>query len=93
VIGKVEDFADEEKLASYFGVVPVVKQSNETERHGRITRSGSKLGRTTLVQCTLVAIRHSPYLKQFYERTKARRGTGKAIIATARKFLGSCTGR
>jgi transposase len=30
----------------------------------------------------------SPYLKKFYERTKARRGTGKAIIATARKFLG-----
>ena len=40
------------------------------------------------MQCTLVAIRHSPYLKKFYERTKARRGTGKAIIATARKFLG-----
>lgn len=88
VIGQVEDFADEGKLASYFGIVPVVKQSNETERHGGITRSGSKLGRTTLVQCTLVAIRYSPYLKKFYERTKARRGTGKAIIATARKFPG-----
>jgi transposase len=88
VIGKVEDFGDENKLASYFGVVPVVKQSNETEWHGRITKSGSKLGRTTLVQCTLVAIRYSPYLKRFYERTKARRGTGKAIIARARKFLG-----
>lgn len=88
VIGRVEDFVDEDKLASCFGIVPVVKQSNETERHGGITKSGSKLGRTTLVQCTLVAIRHSPYLKQFYERTRARRGTGKAIIAAARKFLG-----
>lgn len=88
VIGRVEEFADEDKLASYFGIVPVVKQSNETERHGGITKAGSKLGRTTLVQCTLVAIRHSPYLKQFYERIKARRGAGKAIIATARKFLG-----
>jgi transposase len=41
-----------------------------------------------LVQCTLTAKRFSPYLKQYYERIKERRGAGKAIIATARKFLG-----
>jgi len=48
----------------------------------------SKLGRTTLVQCTLIAKRYSPYLQRFYERIKKKRGSGKAIIATARKFLG-----
>lgn len=88
VIGNIADFADENKLASYFGIVPSVRQSNETDHRGRITKGGSKLGRTTLVQCTLVAIRYSPYLKKYYERLKARRGAGKAIIATARKFLG-----
>lgn len=88
VIGEVEDFADESRLASYFGIVPVVRQSNETEHRGGITKGGSKLGRTTLVQCTLSVLRYSPYLKKFYERIKARRGAGKAIIATARKFLG-----
>jgi hypothetical protein len=36
----------------------------------------------------LVAKKYSPYLKQFHERIKARKGGGKAIIATARKFLG-----
>ena len=41
-----------------------------------------------LVQCTLTAKRFSPYLKQYYDRIKERRGSGKAIIATARKFLG-----
>lgn len=65
-----------------------MRQSNETQHHGRITKGGSKLGRTTPVQCTLVALRYSPYLKKFYERIKERRGSGKAIIATARKFLG-----
>jgi len=30
----------------------------------------------------------SPYLRAYYERIAARRGTGKAIIALARKFLG-----
>jgi transposase len=88
VIGDVSDFAGEDKLASYFGLVPRVANSNETVHHGRITKRGSKLGRTTLVQCTLVAARFSPYLKNFYERIKARKGAGKAIIATARKFLG-----
>ncbi|MGI8638770.1 MAG: IS110 family transposase [Pyrinomonadaceae bacterium] len=88
VIGEVEDFADENKLASYFGIVPRVSNSADSVNHGRITKRGSKLGRTTLVQCTLVAIRYSPYLKSYYERLKARRGAGKAVIATARKFLG-----
>jgi transposase len=88
VIGDVNDFADENKLSAYFGIVPRVSDSNETVRHGRITKHGSKLGRTTLVQCTLVAKRYSPYLRRYYERIKNHRGTGKAIIATARKFLG-----
>lgn len=41
-----------------------------------------------LVQCTLVDVRYSPYLKNFYGRIKVKKGAGKAIIATARKFLG-----
>lgn len=88
VIGRIEDFQSEGRLASYFGIVPRVRNSNETVRHGRITKQGSKLGRKTLVQCTLVAIRWSPYLKKHYDAVKARRGSGKAIIAAARKLLG-----
>ena len=62
--------------------------SNETERSGRITKRGTKLGRTALVQCSLIAMRYSPYLAKFYHKIQARRGTGKAIIALAKKFLG-----
>ena len=88
VIGDIDDFADEGKLAAYFGIVPRVQNSNETERSGRITKRGTKLGRTTLVQCALVAKRYSPYLARYYDQIKNRRGGGKAIIALARKFLG-----
>ncbi|MBZ0103993.1 MAG: IS110 family transposase [Sulfuricella denitrificans] len=87
VIGDVNDFEDEGKLASYLGLVPRVSNSNETERSGRITKQGNKLARTTLVQCSLIAVRYSPYLRRFYECKKAERGTGKAIIALARRFL------
>src|SRR5215813_6150376 len=88
IIGDVNDFADEGRLASYFGIVPRVSNSNETERNGRIHKRGTKLGRTALVQSALIAANYSPYLKRFYEQVKARRGAGKAIIALARKFLG-----
>jgi len=88
VIGDIDDFADEGKLAAYFGIVPRVQNSNATERSGRITKRGTKLGRTTLVQCALVAKRYSPHLARYYDKIKTRRGGGKAIIALARKFLG-----
>jgi transposase len=88
VIGDVRDFPDEGRLASYFGIVPRIHNSNETEHSGHITKRGSKLGRTALVQCALIAKRYSPYLANYYERIRSRRGTGRAIIALARRLLG-----
>jgi len=87
-IGDVRDFPEEGRLASYFGIVPGIHNSNDTERSGKITKRGSKLGRTALVQCALIAKRYSPYLANYYERIRGRRGTGRAIIALARKLLG-----
>jgi len=87
-IGNIADFPSEGKLAAYFGIVPRVHNSNATERSGHITKRGAKLGRTALVQCALIAARYSPYLQAYYRRLAATRGTGKAIIALARKFLG-----
>lgn len=86
-IGNVSDFDNADKLAAYLGIVPKVNQSNDTDNRGRITKRGDKLARTTLVQCTLTAIRYSGYLNSYYRRIKNRRGAGKAIIATARKLL------
>ena len=87
VIGNINDFKDADKLAAYVGMVPRVSQSNETDNRGRITKRRNKLVRTTLVQCTLIAIRYSGYLNAFYRRIKDRRGASKTIIATARKLL------
>ena len=88
IIGNIEDFTDAKKLAAYLGIVPKVDDSNEKIRHGRITKRGSALGRSTLVQCTLIAIRYSDYLRNYYDRLKTKKGSGKAIIATSRKLLG-----
>ena len=60
IIDDIGDFADEGKLAAYFGIMPRISNSNETEHSGRITKRGTKLGRTTLAQCALIAQRYSP---------------------------------
>lgn len=86
-ISDINNFKDTGKLASYFGITPKVYQSNDKLINGHITKRGSKLARRTLVQCTLIAKRYSPYYGDFYERIKKQRGSGKAIIATARKLL------
>lgn len=86
-IANVNDFESEKAIDNYFGMVPSVRQSNKKVRTGRITKQGNKLARTTLVQCTLVAIKYSWYLRAYYERLKRYKGSGKAIIATARKLL------
>ncbi len=86
-IGDINDFDGDHKLAAYIGIVPRVQVSNETSHYGRITKMGNKLARTALVQSTLVAIRYNPYLRDFYMKLKAKKGSGKAIIATARKLL------
>lgn len=88
VIGDINDFKNEKTLASYFGIVPRVHISNKTVQYGHITKMGNKIARTALVQSTLVAIRYSPYLKDFYNKLKTKKGSGKAIIATSRKLLG-----
>ena len=40
-----------------------------------------------MVQVALIAIRYNEYLRSFYLRLKEKKGSGKAIIATARKML------
>lgn len=86
-IGDVHDFPEAKKLAAYLGMVPRVAQSNETSHYGHITKMGNKIARTALVQSTLIAIKYNAYLRTFYQRLKAKKGSGKAIIATARKLL------
>ncbi|WP_331270672.1 IS110 family RNA-guided transposase [Petrotoga mobilis] len=86
-IGDINDFDNSKKLCAYAELVPRVYDSNESIRHGRITKRGDKILRTTLVQVALIAIRYSPYIRGFYERLKHKKGSGKAIIATARKML------
>ena len=89
VIGDVNDFADEGRLASYFGIVPRVSNSNETEHSGRIHKRGTKLGRTALVQSALIAAKLQPVPEAVLRTSQsAAREPARRSSRLARKFLG-----
>ena len=80
-------FLTSRKLVAYLGLDPKVKQSGEAPaRSGRISKRGSPAARWALVEAAWTAVLQPGPLHAFYERTKNRRGHGKAIVATARKL-------
>jgi transposase len=86
-VGNPNRFLTSRKLVAYLGLDPRVKQSGEAPaRSGRISKRGSPSARWALVEAAWTAVLQPGPLHGFYERTKARRGHGKAIVATARKL-------
>ena len=86
-VGNPYRFLTSRKLVAYLGLDPRVKQSGEgPARSGRISKRGSPSARWALVEAAWTAVLQPGPLHGFYERTKARRGHGKAIVATARKL-------
>jgi transposase len=90
-VGDFTRFRTPERLVSYFGLNPRVRQSgNQPAAHGRITKSGPGYARGMLVEAAFSASKAPGPLRAFYERVRARRGIQVAIVATARKLTVLC---
>jgi transposase len=90
-VGEFTRFRTPERLVSYFGLNPRVRQSgNQPAAHGRITKSGPGYARGMLVEAAFSASKAPGPLRAFYERLRARRGIQVAIVATARKLTVLC---
>jgi hypothetical protein len=86
-IGDPTRFITSGKMVAYLGLDPKVKQSGEAPaRSGRISKRGSASARWALVEAAWTAVLQPGPLHAFYDRTKVRRGHGRAIVATARKL-------
>ncbi len=86
-VGNPHRFLTSRKLVAYLGLDPKVKQSGEEPaRSGRISKRGSASARWALVEAAWTATLQPGPAHAFYERLRARRGHGKAIVATARKL-------
>jgi transposase len=87
----IKRFASAKKYCSFAGLVPWVQNSNETVHHGRITKRGPKELRTALVQVVMGIRRMKAKtiiwrIMHRYEVMKQSKGSGRAIIAMARKL-------
>ena len=86
-IGQADRFLTHRKLVAYLGLDPKVRQSGEAPaRSGRISKRGSASARWALVEAAWSVVKQPGPLRAFYERVRARRGHGRAIVATARKL-------
>jgi transposase len=87
-VGDINRFVTSRKLVAYLGLDPKVRQSGEAPaRSGRISKRGSASARWALVEAAWTAVRQPGPLHAFYERTRGRRGHGRAIVASARKLV------
>lgn len=80
-------FPSAEKFCSYLGLTPSQHSSGEHVRLGHITREGNPHLRRVLVESAWTVIRHDPFLREKYDRIRARGTNGKkAIVAVARSL-------
>jgi transposase len=86
-VGEITRFRSPRNLVGYLGLDPKVRQSGPgPATHGRISKQGSGPARHALVEACWSAVRQPGPLHAFYERVRARRGHGVAIVASARKL-------
>lgn len=87
-IGDIHKFSNPKKLVAYAGIDASVTQSGEYQAtHNVMSKRGSPYLRKALFQAALIASRHDPVLKAFYDKKRAE---GKhhltALGAVSRKL-------
>jgi len=87
-LGDMLQFSSERGLFSYTGLTPSEYSSGEHTRKGHISRQGKAVLRGILIQCSWVAIKHDPNLREIFERIAKRAGCKRAIVAVGRRLIG-----
>lgn len=90
-IGDVRRFASPQKLVSYVGLNPRVRQSGlGLAQYGRISKHGRAHARAMLVEAAWAAAKAPGPLRAFFLRIRHRRGHQVAAVAVARKLAVLC---
>jgi transposase len=92
LLDQPQRFRKASQVSGYIGMVPKALDSGETERRGHITRQGSRLVRSLLVEVAWAGLRHNAWVRQTYQRLSGgQKGRKKiAIVAVGRKLLVKC---
>lgn len=85
-LGDPRRFPSSRHLTSYLGLIPAEDSSGGRQRLGHITKQGSALVRSLLVEAAHVAVRREPDLGRCYRRLAMRKNRSIAVVAVARKL-------
>jgi hypothetical protein len=86
-VGDIRRFSTPRSLVGYLGLDPRVYQSGSAPATGgHISKQGSASTRWALVESAWSVVRQPGPQHAFYQRVRARRGHGIAIVASARKL-------
>jgi len=92
LLDRPERFRKASEVSAYIGMVPKQFDSGESERPGGITKHGSRLVRSLLVEVAWAGLRYNPWVRQTYQRISGGKKSRKkiAIVAVGRKLLVRC---
>jgi transposase len=85
-------FRKASEVSAYIGMVPKELDSGETVRRGPITKHGSRLVRSLLVEVAWAGLRYNSWVQQTYQRISGGKKSRKkiAIVAVGRRLLVRC---
>jgi len=92
LLDRPQRFRKASEVSAYIGMVPKELDSGETVRRGRITKQGSRLVRSLLVEVAWAGLRYNPWVRQTYQRISGGKKSRKkiAIVAVGRRLLVRC---
>ena len=92
LLDRPERFRKAREVSAYIGMVPKQFDSGESERAGRITRHGSRVVRSLLVEVAWAGLRYNPWVRETYQRISGGKKSRKkiAIVAVGRRLLVRC---
>jgi transposase len=95
IVATIDDphrFKTGKQIGCYAGLTPRQFQSGQMDRQGRISKQGSRLLRTLLIEVSWAALRWNAWAKATFQRISRDnpKNRSKAIVALARRILVRC---
>lgn len=84
----LQDFQNPKQLAKYIGIAPMIYQSGNYRKKGRITKKGNPTLRSLLYNCAKSAKRFNTACQELYDKLRSKGKAHKvAMVAVMHKLL------
>jgi transposase len=85
-VGDAKRFPDDDHLNSFFGIIPVSKDTGGKQKRGKMSKEGPSIARWMLGVMVDNVMRRNPEIKRYYESVKERSNGGHAHVMTMKKL-------